>query len=55
MKQEELNEKVWEEYQALKKGIKRIIVGLFCVPIVCGLFMLIVWCICEGVFHYLGV
>ena len=55
MTQEELTEKVWEEYQALKRSIKRIIIGLFCAPVIFGLIMLIVWGICEGLFRYMGV
>ena len=55
MTPEELNEKVWEEYQELKHRIKKLVIGLLCAPLVAGIFMLIVWVICEGVYQYLGV
>lgn len=55
MKQEDFNEQVWEEYQKLKRRIKNLVIGLLCVPIVAGIFMMIVYIICEVVYHYLGV
>lgn len=55
MTPEELNEKVWEEYQELKRRIKKLVIGILCAPLVAGIFMLIVWGICEWVYHYVGV